>query len=427
MSDHLLAQLGSLRTAVSAECKILHDSQDPVFKRYLARWSDINLKTPGAVVLPRSEDDCLKTELVPKSGGHSRWSTIGEQGIIIDLSHYTGVMVDAESQTATLTGGVLVGEVGERLAEKGLFTALGNSNTVGAIPYFLNGGSSLTSPLIGFGTDQILSARIITAAGGVTDVNDENHSDLLYALRGAGQFFGLVTQLVVRAYSISSLRKRQGLVWSGAFIFPLDRAAEILSIAKNIADNPEHLTVGMLMIAKPAPHRIPSLIVSVRLLGDEDPNEVFSGLYDLHPTTFMGSDVPIQNAGAANDALNAHGDFKRFGQAGLREGFLHECPDAVDSSFNLAWFSRPVKRPTFVSAMAVHDIRFWQTNVIWHTDPENREKVDQFNNECLALVRGPDESQDVDFQNGTRSRPIQLRQLKRGWDPKGVFTRQLLD
>ncbi|KAL3443397.1 FAD binding domain-containing protein [Aspergillus insuetus] len=450
MSDHILTQLPSLRTAVSAECKILHDSQDPVFQKYLARWSDINLKTPGAVVLPRSEDDCLKIvrwaislgiPFVPKSGGRSRWSTIGQQGIIIDLSHYTGVTVDAENQTATLTGGVLTGEVGERLAQKGLFTALGNSNTVGAIPYFLNGGNSTTSPLIGFGADQILSARIITAAGGLLDVDDENHPELLYALRGAGQFFGLVTQLTVRAYSVSSLRKQQGLVWSGAFIFPLDRATEVLAVTKQIADDPEHLTVGMLMIAKPPPQRIPSLVVSVRLPGDEDPNEVFSGLYDLHPTTSMGS-----------DALNANGDFKRFGQAGLREfsterflqtigiweRLVDECPDAVNSSFNLMWFSRPVKRPSFESAMAVHDIRFWQTNVIWHTDPENREKVDQYNDECLALVRGLNESQYIDFQNGTRSRPIRyrypgeerlarLRQLKRGWDPKGVFTRQLLD
>jgi hypothetical protein len=53
----------------------------------------------------------------------------------------------------------------------------------------------MTSPLIGFGADQILSARIITAAGELIDVDDESHPDLLYALRGAGQFFGLVTQL----------------------------------------------------------------------------------------------------------------------------------------------------------------------------------------------------------------------------------------
>jgi FAD/FMN-containing dehydrogenase len=62
--------------------------------------------------------------VVPKSGGHSRWSTIGEQGIIIDLSHYTGVIVNARKQTATLTGGVLTGEAGQRLAEKGLFTGI---------------------------------------------------------------------------------------------------------------------------------------------------------------------------------------------------------------------------------------------------------------------------------------------------------------
>lgn len=53
-------------------------------------------------------------------------------------------------------------------------------------------------------------------------------------------------------------------------------------------------------------------------------------------------------------------------------------------------------------------------------------------------MRGPDETQYIDFQNATRAGPIQrryrgearlkkLRQLKREWDPQGVFTRQLLD
>lgn len=53
-------------------------------------------------------------------------------------------------------------------------------------------------------------------------------------------------------------------------------------------------------------------------------------------------------------------------------------------------------------------------------------------------MRGPDPAEYVDYQNGTRDGPIErrfrgterlarLRQLKKHWDPSGVFTRQLLD
>lgn len=59
---------------------------------------------------------------VTKSGGHSEWSTIGSNGIIIDLSQYSGVEVDKTSKTATLIGSVLSKQVGVRLAEAGLCT-----------------------------------------------------------------------------------------------------------------------------------------------------------------------------------------------------------------------------------------------------------------------------------------------------------------
>lgn len=59
---------------------------------------------------------------VTKSGGHSEWSTIGEYGIVIDLSLYSGIEVDADAYTATLKGSILTKAVAVRLAEAGMFT-----------------------------------------------------------------------------------------------------------------------------------------------------------------------------------------------------------------------------------------------------------------------------------------------------------------
>ncbi|KAE8342578.1 hypothetical protein BDV24DRAFT_162468 [Aspergillus arachidicola] len=196
MCANTLSKLSGLRATVAPDCEILHER--------LRRWTNIDRKIPTATILPRSEEDCLKTvqwvlqlsiPYEPTCGGHSAWSTIGEEGIIIDLSHYADVHVEADSKTATLAGGILSKQVGVRLAEAGLFTALGNGNTVGAIPYSLGGGASITSTIAGFGSDQIVSARvIITKDGGrLVEVAEKEHPDLLWALRGAGQFFGLVT------------------------------------------------------------------------------------------------------------------------------------------------------------------------------------------------------------------------------------------
>ncbi|KAF7931923.1 uncharacterized protein EAE97_008944 [Botrytis byssoidea] len=166
-----LVQLSELKEVLTSTCKILTDPNDLSFAEYLKRWTDIDLKTPGAIVLPTSETDCQNTMRIqppehwslPNTeigemgikilGGHSAWSTIGSDGIIIDLSLYKGIEVHVESGTAIIKGSILSKEVAVTLAEAGFFTALGNGNTVGAIPYFLGGGCSITSSVTGFGSD----------------------------------------------------------------------------------------------------------------------------------------------------------------------------------------------------------------------------------------------------------------------------------
>lgn len=62
------------------------------------------------------------TPFVTKSGGHSEWSTTGDDGIIIDLSRYASVDVNEDSHTAKLKGSILQKDVAVHLAEKGVFT-----------------------------------------------------------------------------------------------------------------------------------------------------------------------------------------------------------------------------------------------------------------------------------------------------------------
>ena len=80
----------------------------------------------------------------------------------------------------------------------------------------------------------------------------------------------------------------------------------------------------------------------------------------------------------------------------------------------------------------------YSLSLIWYTDEADRDKVDRYDKEAILTLRGPNESLYVDYQNGTRSGPIEwryrpkeklekLRTLKKQWDPQGVFTTHLLD
>lgn len=125
------SQITALKGIVDPDCTILTDPAEADFQEYSKRWTDIGRETPAAIVLPRTEEDIQKVvqwavkssiPFVAKSGGCSEWSTIGGNGLVIDLSHYSSMEVDAEARTATIKGGVTQKEVAVRLAEEGLFT-----------------------------------------------------------------------------------------------------------------------------------------------------------------------------------------------------------------------------------------------------------------------------------------------------------------
>lgn len=239
----------------------------------------------------------------------------------------------------------------------------------------LGGGSAITNSITGYGSDQIISARLVTAQGELLDVTEDLQPDLLWAIRGAGHFFGLVTELVIRAYPLSLLGSDDGTIWLGNFVFPLDRAREVANVMKTLMDDDRYATAGLVMIMAPPPARKPSVIISARYIGDpSNSKEAYQPLYDLKPAVASASQVPIQNTSDGREAIGAKGDFKRFGIVGLRrfdiKSFLQsvelwkklvaDCPDAFNTAFNFQWDSRPVKAPPFDSAMCLHDTRYWQ-------------------------------------------------------------------
>lgn len=233
--------------------------------------------------------------------------------------------------------------------------------------------SSVTS-IIGFGSDQILSARMIDSKGDIVEVTSEQEPDLLWAIRGAGQFFGLVTELVIQAYPLSLLGNNQGVVWAGRFVFPLEQANEVTAAMEVVMNDEGNLTAGLMMIMAPMPTRKPAIVISGRYMGDPDMASVaFKPLYDLKPVAATGGPIPIQDANDSFSFLEAKGDYKRYSCVGLRrfekQRFLKiieiwkrlvaDCPDAINTSFTFQWDSRHAKTPAFESAMSLHDTHFW--------------------------------------------------------------------
>ncbi|EEB97284.1 hypothetical protein MPER_03438 [Moniliophthora perniciosa FA553] len=116
------------------------------------------------------------------------------------------------------------------------------------------------------------------------------------------------------------------------------------------------------------------------------------------------------------------------------------APDAGATAYAIEWNCHvPEKRLEFPeSAYAHKDVKVWVELLSWYTDSASHKVVDGIEEEVLTMLRqGQDVEDEAAFQNWTRTEPIErryrgkvrlekLRALKRQWDPKGLFTTQLL-
>lgn len=143
-----------------------------------------------------------------------------------------------------------------------IYIATGNGNTVGVIPFCLGGGISTLTGVVGFGCDQILSADVVLADGTLVHASPEHESDLLWAIKGAGQFFGVVVEVRLRTYPLSIFGSPDGTHWVGNLVYPLERAEEVCKALEGVMVTRQYNTAGIVMVVAPPPAFQPMIVVS---------------------------------------------------------------------------------------------------------------------------------------------------------------------
>jgi FAD/FMN-containing dehydrogenase len=138
---------------------------------------------------------------VVKSGGNSPWSTIDSSGWIIDLSLLNKLAIDTLTETATFGPGVLSKTINLAVEEVGFCIQSPGSALVSCVGFLLGGGSTYLNGLYGMAVDSLVSARVVTTKWAIT-CNAEENSDLFWAIKGAGQFFGAVTEVTMKIYPL---------------------------------------------------------------------------------------------------------------------------------------------------------------------------------------------------------------------------------
>jgi FAD/FMN-containing dehydrogenase len=138
-----------------------------------------------------------------RGGGHNvAGNSVCDDGLVIDLSRMRDVRVDAERHRVHAGGGATIGDVDRAAQETGLAVPLGLVSKTGIAGLTLGGGVGWLRRAYGMASDNLVAAELVTASGEVKRTSTDENPDLLWALRGGGGNFGVVTSFEYRAHPV---------------------------------------------------------------------------------------------------------------------------------------------------------------------------------------------------------------------------------
>ena len=183
----------------------------------IARCQDASDVAYG-IAFARDHDLALSV----RGGGHSVAGTaVCDGGLMLDLSGMKTLHVDPGGRIAHAGPGLTLGELDRGTQQHGLATPLGVMSKTGIAGLTLGGGLGWLNGRYGLACDNVLTADVVTADGVPLHADAEQHPDLLWAIRGGGGNFGVVTGFTYRLHPV-------GPVLAGSLTFPAETAGRVL-------------------------------------------------------------------------------------------------------------------------------------------------------------------------------------------------------
>jgi FAD/FMN-containing dehydrogenase len=238
-----------------------------------------------AAALDRARRDALPVAV--RAGGHSvaGLSTI-DGGLVVDVRPMKEVTIDPEARRARVGAGVTWGEFDVAGQEHGLAAPGGRASTTGVAGFTLGGGSSWIERKYGFACDNLVAVELVTADGRTVRADETSQRELLWAHRGGGGNFGVVTTLEFDLHPVGPM------VLAGILVWPAEAADDVARAYRDWAyDAPDELGSGLVMFTAPPEEPFPEelqgrIIVGAAVVWTGDPDEgrdVVRTLRDLSP------------------------------------------------------------------------------------------------------------------------------------------------
>ncbi|KAG0324630.1 FAD linked oxidase domain protein [Podila humilis] len=379
--------------------------------------------------------------------------------VLVDLSKLNKVEINPKTRIAAAEPGISGLELYNEAIKYGLHFAGPHSSRVTIGGFLLQGGMGIGSRLHGSGVDNVLGFDIITQDGRTVYADKKTNKDLFFAVRGGGQFFGVVTKFYLRLvpivknpsltpqYDATSVKIDQVFA-----IFDRPQASDLLSFYEKYDPKaPKALENKIIFVADPATNAKQYLFASVSAAPFNSSTAVqksqakITEWYKTLPTNFATSD-PSDYAGMttggddswAADDLSYYAEdvwFKVPLDPRLQSILIKQwdkVPSALSSmALNTGTWDAPTKNALGYDrsySLCIYSV--WKRNGTASWDEENKRWADETLKAIKPFTLGyyanelrPKKLNDRNYWKKCYEKKTfkTLKTTKNKWDPNNVF------
>ncbi len=244
-------------------------------------------------------------EVAIRSGGHSvAGASTADGALVVDMRRMNSVDVDPEARTATVGGGATWSAFDRATQPHGLATTGGRVSSTGVAGLTLGGGSGWLEREWGLACDNLLEVELVTADGRVVTANEDENSELFWALHGGSGNFGIATKLVFRLHPLAATT-------FALLLWPSEAGPEVARTYRDLIDAsaPTRLGGGVAYLTGPPEPFVPESLHNSRAVGligvyagtKAELQEVLAPIYALDPQGGLTEEMPYAEIQCAID------------------------------------------------------------------------------------------------------------------------------